>query len=155
MQKHPLLRCLAIYRQMPGLFLLTAFLYSVVNLSLSWQQWLVGRAVFDVQRGRAVTPLPGGGFDYHVALTWLGILAGVALARGVLQYAGGLLSLHIGQELLFILRERILVQVQRLDLGYHIQHGSGELVTRTTRDADKVRDALINVWRQVFETAWW
>jgi ABC-type multidrug transport system fused ATPase/permease subunit len=151
-QKHPLLRCLAIYRQMPGLFALTAVLYSVVNLSLSLQQWLVGRAVFDVQRGRAVVPLPHGGFDYHVALTWLGILVGVALARGVLQYGGGLLSLYIGQELLFILRERILVQVQRLDLSYHIQHGSGELVTRTTRDADKVRDALINVWRQVFET---
>ncbi len=90
--------------------------------------------------------------DYHVALFWLAVLGGVALARGLLQYIGGLLALYIGQELLFILRERILVQVQRLDLSYHIAHGSGELVTRTTRDADKVRDALINVWRQVFET---
>ncbi|MEA3132723.1 MAG: ATP-binding cassette, subfamily bacterial, partial [Gammaproteobacteria bacterium] len=72
---------------------------------------------------------------------------------GILQYFAGLLSLIIGQDLLFILRERILVQVQRLDLAYHWRHGVGELVTRTTRDADKVRDALINFWRQVFETA--
>lgn len=152
MRNHPLLRCLAIYRQMPGLFLLTAFLFSVVNLSLSVQQWLVGHAVYDVQQGRAVTLGANGALDYHVALFWLAVLGGVALARGVLQYIGGLLALYIGQELLFILRERILVQVQRLDLSYHIAHGSGELVTRTTRDADKVRDALINVWRQVFET---
>jgi ABC-type multidrug transport system fused ATPase/permease subunit len=137
---------------MPGLFLLTAFLFSVVNLSLSVQQWLVGHAVYDVQQGRAVTIGTGGALDYHVALFWLAVLGGVALTRGVLQYIGGLLALYIGQELLFILRERILVQVQRLDLSYHIAHGSGELVTRTTRDADKVRDALINVWRQVFET---
>lgn len=152
MRNHPLLRCLAIYRQMPGLFLLTAFLFSVVNLSLSVQQWLVGHAVYDVQQGRAVTIGADGALDYHVALFWLAMLGGVALARGLLQYIGSLLALYIGQELLFILRERILVQVQRLDLSYHIAHGAGELVTRTTRDADKVRDALINVWRQVFET---
>jgi hypothetical protein len=42
--------------------------------------------------------------------------------------------------------------VQRLHLGYHWQHGMGELVTRTTRDADKVRDALITFWRQIIET---
>jgi ATP-binding cassette subfamily B protein len=150
--KHPLIRCLAIYRQMPRLFLLTAFLFAVVNLSLSFQQLLVGRAVFDVQRGHAVVRLANGGFDYHVALFWLAVLGGISLGRGILQYIAGLLSLHIGQELLFILRERILIQVQRLDLSYHVQHGAGELVTRTTRDADKVRDALINVWRQVFET---
>jgi ABC-type multidrug transport system fused ATPase/permease subunit len=152
-QKYPLLRCLAIYRQMPGLFGLTATLFIVVNLSLTVQQWLVGRAVFDVQRGHAVVRLADGLLDYHVALIWLGILAGIALARGTLQYIAGLLALHIGQELLFILREKILVQVQRLDLSYHVQHGAGELVTRTTRDADKVRDALINFWRQVFETS--
>ena len=152
MRHHPLIRCLAIYRQMPGLFLLTTALYTIVNLSLSFQQFLVGRAVFDVQQGHAVLQRPDGSFDYHIALFWLAVLLGVSLTRGMLQYIGGLLSLYIGQELLFILRERILVQVQRLDLGYHIQHGAGELVTRTTRDADKVRDALINVWRQVFET---
>ena len=28
----------------------------------------------------------------------------------------------------------------------------GEMITRTTRDADKVRDALISFWRQVVET---
>jgi ATP-binding cassette, subfamily B, bacterial len=148
----PLLRCLALYRFMPWRFSLTAFIFMVVNLSLAWQQWLIGRAVHDVERGVAVVRVPGGALDYTVARNWLLVLLGVALARGALQYAGGMLSLIVGQELLFILRERILIQVQRLDLIYHWRHGVGELVTRTTRDADKVRDALINLWRQVFET---
>jgi ATP-binding cassette, subfamily B, bacterial len=152
-KNQPLLRCLALYRFMPWRFSLTALLFTVVNLSLAGQQWLIGRAVHDVERGVAVVGLPDGTLDYTVARNWLGLLLAVALGRGVLQYLAGILSLMIGQDLLFILRERILVQVQRLDLAFHWRHGVGELVTRTTRDADKVRDALINFWRQVFETA--
>lgn len=149
---HPLLRCLAIYREMPKRFALTAALYALVNLSLSWQQWLVGRAIHDVEQGVAVVKLPDGTLDFNVAWFWVAALTAVAFARGVIQYLAGLLSLTIGQALLSILRERILVQVQRLDLGYHWRHGVGEMVTRTTRDADKVRDALVSFWRQVFET---
>jgi ATP-binding cassette, subfamily B, bacterial len=152
-KNQPLLRCLALYRFMPWRFSLTALLFTVVNLSLAWQQWLIGRAVHDVERGVAVTTTPAGTLDYSIARHWFLVLLAVALARGVLQYFAGILSLIIGQNLLFILRERILLQVQRLDLAYHWRHGVGELVTRTTRDADKVRDALINFWRQVFETA--
>jgi ATP-binding cassette, subfamily B, bacterial len=151
-KSQPLLRCLALYRFMPWRFSLTALLFIVVNASLAWQQWLIGRAVHDVERGVAVVRLPAGSLDYSVALHWLMVLAAVAAVRGVLQYAAGMLALIVGQDLLFVLRERILVQVQRLDLIYHWRHGLGELVTRTTRDADKVRDALINLWRQVFET---
>lgn len=150
---HPLLRCLAVYREMPVRFVITATLFTVVNLSLAWQQWLVGRAVHDVERGAAAVRLADGSLDLSVAWHWLLILVAVATARGMLQYAAGMLALVIGQELLSRIRDRILVQVQRLDLGYHWRHGVGELVTRTTRDADKVRDALVSFWRQVFETA--
>jgi ATP-binding cassette, subfamily B, bacterial len=151
-KSQPLLRCLALYRFMPWRFSLTALLFIVVNASLAWQQLLIGRAVHDVERGAAVVRLPTGSLDYSVAFHWLVVLAAVAAVRGILQYAAGMLALIVGQDLLFVLRERILVQVQRLDLIYHWRHGIGELVTRTTRDADKVRDALINLWRQVFET---
>ncbi|HSB95958.1 MAG TPA: ABC transporter ATP-binding protein, partial [Spongiibacteraceae bacterium] len=149
---YPLLRCLAIYREMPWRFTATAVLSIIVNLSLAWQQWLVGSAVHDVERGTAVVKLADGALDFSVAWHWLLLLIGIAAARGVLQYIAGLLALAIGQELLTIIRARILRQVQRLDLGYHWRHGVGEMVTRTTRDADKVRDALITFWRQVFET---
>ena len=152
-KRSPLLRCLAIYREMPVRFGITVALFLVVNGSFSWQQWLIGRAVNEVHRGLVVVRQADGALDYHRAWFWLALLGGVALARGVFQYAAGILALTIGQDLLFIIRERILVQVQRLDLAYHWRHGIGEIVTRTTRDADKVRDALINFWRQVFETS--
>jgi ABC-type multidrug transport system fused ATPase/permease subunit len=151
-RKYPLLRCLAQYRRMAGRFILTSVLFVLVNLCLVYLQWLIGRAVHDVEQGVAVARLPDGGLDFSVALQWLGILVAVGLVRGVVQYLAGVSALIIGQELLFNLREAILVQIQKLDLAYHWLHGVGELVTRTTRDADKVRDALINFWRQVFET---
>ncbi|AQT59644.1 ABC transporter ATP-binding protein [Cellvibrio sp. PSBB023] len=150
---YPLLRCLALYREMPWRFALTATLFAVGNLSMAWQQWLLGRAIHDVELGKAVVTHSDGTLDYSVALGWLAILVAIAFGRGVVQYLSGLMALIIGQDLLFILRERIFSQVQHLDLAYHREHGVGGMVTRTTRDADKLRDALVNFWRQVFETA--
>ena len=114
-------------------------------MGLAWQQWLVGRGV------NAAQQMAHTGLDRALLLHSVLLIVGVALARGVIQYGAGVLALVIGQELLYILRQRILEQVQRLDLAYHWRHGMGEIVTRTTRDADKVRDALISFWRQVFE----
>ena len=149
---HPLLRALAIYREMPWRFLLVASLYIAGNLGLVWQQWLIGHAVNDVSAGHAVVRQADGSLDASVAWYWLWLLLAIALGRGLLQYAAAVLSLVLSQALLTRLRERILEQVQALHLGYHWQHGMGELVTRTTRDADKVRDALITFWRQIVET---
>ncbi|HEY0713464.1 MAG TPA: ABC transporter ATP-binding protein, partial [Polyangia bacterium] len=148
---HPLWRCLLIYREIPGKFAAALGLFIVLNLSLTCYQYLVGRAVHDVERGVAVAVTPTG-LDHSVAIGWGAILIGVAVFRGVLQYVAGIVALVTGQELLFLLRQAILRQVLRLDLGYHLRHGVGEMVARTTRDADKVRDALINFWRNVVET---
>ncbi len=150
--RSPLLRCLAIYGEMPGRFALTAVLLAAVNVALVGQQVLVGHAVQEASSGRLVAVGIDGALDYGRVWFWAAVLLGLSLARSVVQYGAGLLSLTIGQELLTILRQRILVQIQRLDLAYHWRHGVGEMVTRMTRDADKVRDALINFWRQMFET---
>jgi ATP-binding cassette subfamily B protein len=153
MKNSPLLRCLAIYREMPVRFLITAGLFMIVNVSLAGQQWLIGRAVNAVGQGTVVVRSTDGTLDYRPAIIWLILLTGVALVRGILQFVAGLNSLIIGQALLTRLRTRVMAQIQRLDLSYHWLHGSGELITRTTRDSDKVRDALMNFWRQVFETS--
>ncbi|WP_240700012.1 ABC transporter ATP-binding protein [Sphingomonas gei] len=147
----PLLRCLAIYRRMPIRFALTAMMLFGVNLALIAQQGLVGRAVHEAGIGKLIVAGPAG-LDYGRAWFWVVLLLGLSAARAIVQYGAGLMSLWIGQELLTHLRERIMIQVQRLDLTYHWRHGVGEMVTRMTRDADKVRDALINFWRQMFET---
>ena len=151
-ERHPLLRSLAIYREMPWRFALVAGLFVAINLGLVWQQWLIGHAVNDVNAGRAVIRHADGSLDASLGWHWLWLMLAVALGRGALQYAASVMSLVLSQELLTRLRERILAQVQSLHLGYHWQHGMGEMITRTTRDADKVRDALITFWRQVVET---
>ncbi|OAM51876.1 ABC transporter ATP-binding protein [Methylovorus sp. MM2] len=154
-KSHPLLRCLALYRFMPYQFSVTALLFILVNIGVAWQLWLVGKIIDDIRQDRAISKLSDGTIDLSQIKYWLILLVIVASIRGVLQYIGGIMSLSIGQKLLTILRDRILTQVQRLDLAYHWQHGMGEIITRTTRDADKVRDALINFWRQVFEASLW
>ncbi|AQT94181.1 ABC transporter ATP-binding protein [Pseudomonas azotoformans] len=151
-EQHPLLRSLAIYREMPWRFALVAALYVAINLGLVWQQWLIGHAVNDMSAGRAVVHAPDGSLDASLGWYWLALMLAVAVGRGLLQYIASVLSLVISQALLTRLRERILAQVQSLHLGYHWQHGMGEMITRTTRDADKVRDALITFWRQLVET---
>lgn len=150
--RHPLLRCLAIYRTMPWRFSLTFVLFVILNASLTWYQYLVGLAVHDVERGQAVSKLADGSLDFSGAQYWAAVLVGLALGRAALQYVTGIAALSTGQELLHRLRAAILTQVQRLDLGYHLRHGVGEIVSRTTRDSDKVRDALISFWRNVIET---
>ncbi len=150
--RSPLLRCLAIYGEMPRRFLLTALLFTAVNAALVAQQVLVGHAVQEAGTGRLIVQTAPGVLDYSRVWFWASALLGLSTIRAAVQYGAQLLSLSIGQELLTILRRQIMTQIQRLDLSYHWQHGVGEMVTRMTRDADKVRDALINFWRQMFET---
>lgn len=119
---------------------------------LALQQGLIAKAIHDVQQGKAIFFDSNGVLNSWGAWHWLFLIVAVALGRALLLYFVGWLSLIIQQDLLGHLRERILVQVQRLDQSYHWEHGAGEIVTRTTRDSDKLRDALISFWRQVVDT---
>ena len=150
--RYPLLRCLAIYRSMPLLAGATVLLFVLVNAALVYQQWLLGQAVHDVTAGRAVLRLADGTLDHAPALRWLLLLGGVALARALMLYAVALASQQCNQRLLTQLRARIFSHIQQLQLAYHWRQGMGELVNRTTRDADKVRDAMITFWRQGVDT---
>jgi len=150
---YPLIRCLLLYSRTPVRFWLCTGLFAAANVLLALQQGLIARAIDEVQHGKAIVRTVTGALNSEVAWHWLLIIVGIALARAAILYFVGWLSLIIQQNLIGHLRERILIQVQRLDQSYHWQHGAGELVTRTTRDSDKLRDALISFWRQVVDTA--
>lgn len=119
---------------------------------LAWQQGLIAKAIDEVQHGKAIYIDAAGHLQSEAAWVWLAVIVAVALWRAMVLYFVGWLSLIIQQNLIGHIRERILTQVQRLDQSYHWAHGAGELVTRTTRDSDKLRDALISFWRQVVDT---
>ena len=137
---------------MPKRAALTILLYVAASAGFAWQQALIGHAVNDVRAGRLVETLADGTFSYEGAWRWIWILGGCALLRGILHYAAGASAQIIGQQLMVKVRMRIFAQAQNLDLAYHWRHGAGELLTRTTRDSDKVRDALVIFWRQVVDT---
>jgi len=148
---HPLLRCFALYRHHLRLLVGATVAIAVVNASLPLTQYFIGRALHEVELGLAVVRLPDGRLDLHRAWMWAEIMVGVALARSIAQYLSTVLSAVLGQRLLHTLRASLFAHVQRLDVGYHLRHGAGELINRATRDSDKVRDAVVYGYRSLIE----
>lgn len=152
-KNYPLLRSLALYRFMPFRFLLTATLFVIANIGLALQQYSIGHAIDTLKHSERETLFQHAITDPLNPWFWFILLASIASIRAIIQYLAGLSALTIGQQLLSILRERIFSQVQHLDVSWHWKHGLGEVLSRTTRDSDKLKEALINFWRQVFESS--
>lgn len=154
MLKHyPLLRSLALYQFMPFRFTLTAFLFILANVGLAIQQYSIGHAIDTLKHTDTATLFQHAISSPQNPWFWFILLCTIALLRAGIQYLAGLSALIIGQQLLTILRKRIFAQVQNLDITWHWKHGLGEVLSRTTRDSDKLKEALINFWRQVFESS--
>ncbi|HCW6208445.1 ABC transporter ATP-binding protein, partial [Acinetobacter baumannii] len=149
----PLLRSLALYRFMPFRFVLTATLFVIANIGLALQQYSIGHAIDTLKHSERATLFQHAITDPLNPWFWFILLTSIASIRAIIQYLAGLSALTIGQQLLSILRERIFSQVQHLDVSWHWKHGLGEVLSRTTRDSDKLKEALINFWRQVFESS--
>ncbi|OFD30198.1 ABC transporter ATP-binding protein [Acinetobacter baumannii] len=152
-KNYPLLRSMALYRFMPFRFVLTATLFVIANIGLALQQYSIGHAIDTLKHSERVTLFQHAITDPLNPWFWFILLTSIASIRAVIQYLAGLSALTIGQQLLSILRERIFSQVQHLDVSWHWKHGLGEVLSRTTRDSDKLKEALINFWRQVFESS--
>ncbi|MDC5520002.1 ABC transporter ATP-binding protein/permease [Acinetobacter baumannii] len=152
-KNYPLLRSLALYRFMPFRFVLTATLFVIANIGLALQQYSIGHAIDTLKHSERATLFQHAITDPLNPWFWFILLTSIASIRAVIQYLAGLSALTIGQQLLSILRERIFSQVQHLDVSWHWKYGLGEVLSRTTRDSDKLKEALINFWRQVFESS--
>jgi ABC-type multidrug transport system fused ATPase/permease subunit len=137
---------------MPLRFCTAVALFALVNTALLLQQWMVGRAVNDLTSGKAITHAADGTLDFSVVWHWIYLLLAVSTARALVQYGTSIFATAIGQRLVGLLRERLLEHALALHLGYHLRQGLGDVITRTTRDADKVRDALILFWRHIVDT---
>ncbi|HCW6182004.1 TPA: ABC transporter ATP-binding protein, partial [Acinetobacter baumannii] len=141
------------YRFMPFRFVLTATLFVIANIGLALQQYSIGHAIDTLKHSERATLFQHAITDPLNPWFWFILLTSIASIRAIIQYLAGLSALTIGQQLLSILRERIFSQVQHLDVSWHWKHGLGEVLSRTTRDSDKLKEALINFWRQVFESS--
>lgn len=86
--------------------------------------WLLGGLVEDAARGAADIP--------RTAL----LICAFIVAQAALTHAAGYASARLGEKVLAELRERFVDDVLTLPLATVERAGSGDLVTRTTRDAD-------------------
>ena len=149
----PLIRTYAIYGGQIGLLLVVVLLSFATNAGFAFQQHFFGMGFDELREGRLVTVAEDGALDTGRAWFWVGWLLVIAGSRGLLSYISQVAGMLLGQRLLYRLRDRVLGQVQRLDQAWHRRHGHGEIVTRATRDADKVRDAVIIGTRQLLDVA--
>lgn len=106
-------------------------------LSMSVGHWLFGEAVAQMQ---AQLDLELSAFETLI-FTWMAIIIGFSFVRGLYLYGMACVRINTIQKILHDLRARLFDRVQAMELDWHHKHGAGELVTRTTRDCDMVRNA--------------
>ncbi len=125
-------------------------------LTIAFAAWPVGQYIFgcalnDILEGQAVVILPDGTYDTSHMWWWIWFFLLFAVVRGVVLYGTTIARMTLGGRILCDLREKIFAQVQYLDSAYHREHGAGEIIARTTRDSDKVREAMFGAISQLAE----
>ncbi|WP_035813543.1 ABC transporter transmembrane domain-containing protein [Jiangella gansuensis] len=117
-------------RSYPGELALVVGLYSLAAASGLAGPWLLGQVVEDVTRG----------IDDVTRLTALicTFIVAQAVLTGLAMYAAA----RLGEKVLARLREEFVDGALRLPLGTVEQAGTGDLITRTTRDVDLLASAV-------------
>ncbi len=144
--RNPLWRTYGLYRRHLGLVGLVVLLSLAANASFGYQQHLFGQT-FEHLRLLAIGEAPADRLGF-----WCMVVLLFTVGRAVAAYATQIVGSMLGQRLLFQLRSRLFHQVVELDQRFHREHGGGELIARTTRDSDKVRDAVVIGTRQLLDT---
>ena len=96
-----------------------------------------------------------GGIEYLKENLWIIalLLIGCALIVAVFTYGRGYFNSLANQIFMRRTRDKLFSHLQRLPLGWHIQHRTGDIIQRCTSDADTisrfVSDQLINLFRIV------
>ncbi len=75
----------------------------------------------------------------------------LALVRGGLDFAAGVLSDWIGQRVVTDLRNQLTAHLQRLDLAFFNRHRAGQIVSRITADVLQVRGTVTDALTSLFQ----
>ena len=117
-------------------------------MSMSISHWLFGEAVGDMEENLlSEEPL-----FMRVIFWWMAVILGFTFVRGCFLFVMAVFRVNSIQRILHDLRARLFNRVQVMELDWHHKHGAGELVTRTTRDCDMVRNATDSAF-QLIEVA--
>jgi ATP-binding cassette, subfamily B, multidrug efflux pump len=88
----------------------------------------------------------------------IGILFGLLILQGVLQYVMSLVTEWIGQKAIFDLRMQVFRHLQKLSLRFFDKNPIGRLVTRTTNDVESLNDmfssGVVTIFSDIFVIFW-
>ncbi len=96
--------------------------------------------------------------DHTGLMMLIGILFGLLIAQGFLQYVMNFLTEWIGQKAIFDLRMQVFGYLQRLSLRFFDKNPIGRLVTRTTNDVESLNDmfssGVVTIFSDIFVIFW-
>jgi ATP-binding cassette, subfamily B, multidrug efflux pump len=96
--------------------------------------------------------------DYSGLMTLIGVLFGLLILQGVLQYTMSLVTEWIGQKTIFDLRMQIFEHLQRLSLRFFDKNPIGRLVTRSTNDVESLNEmfsaGVVSIFSDIFVILW-
>ncbi|HZS35549.1 MAG TPA: ABC transporter ATP-binding protein [Polyangia bacterium] len=77
--------------------------------------------------------------NWHAIVGAVCGLVGIAIGRGLFNFAQGYLAERASQGVAFDLRDGLFARIQRLSFSYYDQAQTGQLLTRLTNDVEQVR----------------
>jgi ATP-binding cassette, subfamily B, multidrug efflux pump len=99
--------------------------------------------------------IPG---DHPGLLVIIGILFGLLILQGFLQYIMSIVTEWIGQKTIFDLRMQVFEHLQKLSLRFFDRNPIGRLVTRTTNDVESLNDmfssGVVTIFSDIFVIFW-
>ncbi|MDO5032771.1 ABC transporter ATP-binding protein [Corynebacterium sp.] len=93
---------------------------------------------------------PGAGIDFERLGRIIGIVIAMYVVSAFFQWWQGYMLNTIIMRVVFDLRQRIEAKVNALPLNYFDSHSRGDLLSRTTNDADNIQTALQQSISQIF-----
>ncbi len=87
-----------------------------------------------------------GGTEHLKSAVWMIalVIVGIAVVMAVFQYCVTYFNTRANQTLMRGMRNKLFAHIQRLPLGWHVTHQTGDIIQRCTTDADVISNFIAN-----------
>ena len=122
------------------LIILALLLLFTVTLGSLVGPFIIQRAIDGPLKDSILGSSPDAGSAFREILVLLSVFLGVSLLLLVLRFAQSLVMAHIGQRVVFDLRQQIYTHLLRMPLSFYDRNPVGRLVTRITSDIEALNE---------------
>lgn len=124
---------------------LLALLEIILGLAEPWPlAFLVDHVIGDEPGGSLLGIVEADGSIGSTVAAALAVLAVIVAGTAVTGYLSTRLLNTAGQRIGYDIRRTTFLHLQRLSLGFHQSHPTGDLTTRVTKDVDRVQDLMVD-----------